>query len=77
MFQSQTDAEKIFKFIAIAHFDSLKLELIKESRSIKKEDQLFVHKREQFMKRIYTLQKMFVSSHKIFNPEFEFYGQPF
>lgn len=54
MFQATSDAEKIFKFVAIAHYDSQKLNQIVLNKSIRKEDQLFVNKREIFLKRIQT-----------------------
>ena len=52
MFQAKADAEKIMKFIAIAHYDEAKFDKIMSSKSILKEDQLFVQKREIFLKRI-------------------------
>ena len=52
MFQAKADSEKIFKFIAIATHDEEKLQQIVDKRSIYKEDQLFVNKREIFLKRI-------------------------
>ena len=63
--------------MAIAHFDAEKLQNIIDNKSILKEDQLFVHKREVFLKRIQTQQKIFIGAYKIFNPDFEYEGRPF
>lgn len=48
-----------------------------DTKSILKEDQLFVQKREIFIKRIQTQQNNFGTQYKIFNPDFEFQGRPF
>ena len=52
LYQAQTDAEKIFKLISITLFDQEKFQNIIDTKSIKKEDQIFIKKREVYFRRI-------------------------
>jgi hypothetical protein len=54
MFAAKMDAEKIFRFISIAILDEAKLQEIVDQKSMHHMDQLFVLKRETFLKRIKT-----------------------
>jgi len=74
MYQATTDAQKIFKFLSIAYFDNLKVQDIIDNKSIMKEDQVFVAKREIFIKRIITMSKLFCNQYKIFHKDFMFKG---
>jgi hypothetical protein len=52
LFSAQTEAEKIFKLVAVTLFDAEQFQKIMEERSIKKEDQMFIDKRAILFNRI-------------------------
>jgi hypothetical protein len=52
LYNALADSEKIFKLISIVLFDAQKFQEIVDSKSIKKEDQVFVKRREIYFRRI-------------------------
>ena len=69
------DVTKLFKFLAIAIFDERKLQEIVDIRSIKKEHQVFVSKREQSFNRMIIMVNRFLNQYKMFKGEFWFEGE--
>lgn len=75
MYQATFDVTKLFKFLAISIFDERKLQEIVDLRSIKKEHQVFVSKREQSINRMSVMVNRFLSQYKMFKGEFLFEGE--
>ena len=74
MYQAKMDAEKIMKFLSISFYDETRIQKIVDTKSIKKEDQIFVSKRLIFLTRIAAQQKIFISQYKMFDMNFNFKG---
>lgn len=62
LFQANTDAEKIFKLISITLFDQERFQKIVDTKSIKKEDQVFIKKER------YTLEELWLRSIILWKP---------
>ena len=71
LFQANTDAEKIFKLISITLFDQERFQTIIDTKSIKKEDQMFINKREVYFRRIMAQVNNFMETYR-FLSEFTF-----
>ena len=76
LFSALTDAEKIFKLISITLFDERHFEDINSQQSIKKEDQIFLKKREIYFRRVLTQVNTFLETYRLFKTEFVFKGTP-
>ena len=75
LFQANTDAEKIFKLISITLFDQERFQKIVDTKSIKKEDQVFIKKREVYFRRIMAQVNNFMETYR-FLSEFTFKSVP-
>ena len=74
LFSAQDEAEKIFKLVAITLFDAEHFQKIMDTKSIKKDDQVFVDKREIFFRRIMSLMNNFLEVYRLFNNKMTFKG---
>ena len=74
LYQALTDSEKIFKLLSITLFDQQRFQDIIDSKSIKKEDQAFIKKREVYFRRIMSQVNNFQETYR-FLAEFLFKAQ--
>jgi len=75
LYSALADAEKIFKLFSITLFDAPKFQEIVDTKSIRKEDQIFIKKREQYFRRIMSQVNNFLDSYKLFGGDFLFKAQ--
>lgn len=76
LYSALADSEKLFKLISITIYDSVRFQEIIMNKSITKEDNQFVKRREVLFKRIMTQMNTFLETYKLFNNEFVFKQGP-
>ena len=76
LYSAVTDSQKVFSLISQTLYDAERFQDIVDTKSIKKEDQIFVKKREILFKRIMAQLNNFLEGYRLFNNNFIFKGQP-
>lgn len=70
LYQARGDASKIFKIISKLHFDEIEFCRVEKEKELSDEDEAFLKRREQMIKRCLALLSNFISQYKLFCERF-------